>query len=131
VSLRNLARTVLDVVGQDTAGIPGFSLGRFWRAMNPVAELQDEPVLSELTPAPRVPRTNPIALGEMRSMVHGQWHYIVNGKWETELFDYQIDPFEVRNLSGAPEGSGKAISTMRRRIEMLDQAFPREPAPAP
>jgi arylsulfatase A-like enzyme len=133
VSLRNLGRTLVELGGlRDAEPIPGESLARYWTAADPAAEEQDSPVLSELTPSPRVPRNHRNARGELRSIVRGQWHYIVNGDGSTELYDYRADPFELHALPGLPAGSERALVRMRHRLRVFDEVFVRaEPEPSP
>jgi arylsulfatase A-like enzyme len=126
VSLRNLGRTILELTGQgDTATIPGVSLARFWESGASAPELQDVPVLSELTPSPRAPANHRNSRGEIRSLVRDRWHYILNSDGTTELFDYRSDAREERDLAGIPRGSANALSSMRRNLEMLDRVYPR------
>jgi arylsulfatase A-like enzyme len=133
VSLRNLGRTLIELGGiRDPEPIPGVSLSRYWTAADPWAEAQDSPVLSELTPSPRVPRNHRNARGELRSMVRGRWHYIVNGDGSTELYDYRADPFELHALPGLPTGAERALVRMRNRLRVFDEVFVRaEPDPSP
>jgi arylsulfatase A-like enzyme len=133
VSLRNLGRTLIELGGvRDAEPIPGVSLARYWTAADPWAEAQDSPVLSELTPSPRAPRNHRNARGELRSLVRGQWHYIVNGDGSTELYDYRADPFELHALPGLPAGSERELVRMRNRLRVFDEVFVRaEPRPSP
>lgn len=97
VSLRDVAATILDLAGADARALPGRSLARFWRAGDSAAATQDT-VLSELTAGRDPPRRTPVAKGDMKSVVIGTRHYILNGDGREELFDIAVDPWETNDL---------------------------------
>lgn len=127
VSLRNLARTLLDLAG--TAAdprLPGSSLARFWESPDPSIEPQDSPVLAELTPSPRAPASHRNARGELRSLVRGRWHLIANAVQPMELYDYWSDPRETTNVVAVPPGAAEVVRSMQQRMRLIDSLFPRE-----
>jgi arylsulfatase A-like enzyme len=102
VSLRNLAATMADLSGiAGTSPLPGQSLARFWAAdSGPVTA--DDPVLAEVEhqkkfpPIPQIPAS----LGPLQSLVTGERAYIRNSNGREELYDYEHDPAELKDLAG-------------------------------
>jgi len=82
VSTRDIAATVLDMVGVPEHPLPGVSLERFWTG----GDTSTGPVLAEL--------------GAIRS-VFSDLHYIRYANGEEELFDWFADPLELDNLIGS------------------------------
>ncbi len=123
VSLRNVPATLLDLAGIPGHLLPGESHTRFWRG-TPIDSSQDSPVLSELTPSPRAPQIHRNARGELRSLVEGPYHYILNADGSDELFDLRTDPLEERSLR-----SRKYLPLMSQiwsRLHPFDFGFPRK-----
>ena len=111
VTLRDLASTIVAEAGlAPVAPFPGAPLlrGRDTSAARP-------PVVSEVQFAPRVPSWFPVARGDMRSVVDGNFHYIRDGKGAEELYDLATDTLEQRNLAGEPE----ARPTLERLRDLL------------
>ncbi len=99
VSLRDAAATIADLAGVHDAPFPGQSLTRWWR--DPGAALTTpDTLLSELSFAPNQPTWVPLSRGTMRSVVLGGVRYIRAGDGTEELFDFNTDPGEIRNLAG-------------------------------
>lgn len=110
VSLRNLASTIVDVVGlRDDSPFPGPSLAGLWKAAAPATPegMGSEPTLSEvvalgsLDPDPaqwlRRPRWPSAALTD------GEWKYIRReGDVREELFHTRVDTREQRNVAADP-----------------------------
>jgi arylsulfatase A-like enzyme len=93
VSLRDLARTTVDVLGLAAAApFPGSSLARFWTEAAPAPE----PVLTQVTLDDRVAEQ---AERGFQSVLDGRMHYIVSDRDREELFAYPVDPFEQIELS--------------------------------
>ncbi|MGH7541139.1 MAG: sulfatase family protein, partial [Gemmatimonadota bacterium] len=98
IPLRRLAATLADLAGFDAADrLPGKSLASAWDGPPEAA-----PVLSEVSHAPGLPDWFPVSRGDMRSVIHGDWHYILRGDGVEELFDTAVDPGERANLAGVP-----------------------------
>ncbi|MFQ5746599.1 MAG: sulfatase [Gemmatimonadota bacterium] len=103
VTLRDIAATVLDLTGVPPDNrIPGASLARYWNGSGAEAE-SGPPLLSEVSQSIRGPPNEPIALGDMESLVDGDLHYIRNGDGSEELYDMAADPDELRDLT--PRGT--------------------------
>jgi len=99
VTLRDLPATVVDLVGlKDSSPFPGVSLRRYWDRSGDVDGARESPLLSELSPGFPRPAFYPVSKGEMKSLVVGQYHYIVNGDGREELYDFIADPSEINNL---------------------------------
>jgi arylsulfatase A-like enzyme len=95
VSLRSIPNTVLDLLGIPGQGrFPGVSLADLWRDS---AAAQDT-VLTELQRPGDEPPHAPVAKGDMRSVLIGPRHYILNGDGSEEIYDIEADPFERVNL---------------------------------
>ena len=62
----------------------------------PVAELTTE--LGATIPI------NPVQSGFHKALISRQWYYIVHEKLETELFDMEKDPQQLRNFAKTSEG---------------------------
>jgi len=129
VSLRSLPATLMNLTGSDSAVFPGVSLTRLWGEGGGVN--QDSPVLSALTPAPRMPPTDTRRNkdGELRSLVVGGFHYILNPNGSEEIFDLIADPLEERNVAG--QGPDSLFKAMSATLRIYDSVFPRKTKPRP
>lgn len=112
VSTRQLAPTVLDLLGIDDERFPGASLARFWA---------DSPTGSASVREPPAGRSAPL-LSERRSvgnsLLVGNLHYIAYKDGSDELFDVCSDPKERSDLSDLPEEK-ETIDRLRARLEEL------------
>jgi arylsulfatase A-like enzyme len=111
VSLRNLAATIVDVLGlQADSPFPGDSMARFWNRSSPRATANSSAsdwALSELFPDPDAPNPESTQLLSPRwpsaALTEGDWTYI---RWEgdgrEELFHLRADAGEQHNLAGDP-----------------------------
>jgi arylsulfatase A-like enzyme len=100
ISLRHLARTIVEAAGAEAPGIGGTSLTRFWSG-----GMLDGPPSDTLFAAldfnrrlPRFP-PSPVLRGAMASIVLDSLHYIRNGDGTEELYHLGRDSWEVRNLA--------------------------------
>lgn len=100
VCLRNLAATVLDLVGEPSV-LPGRSLARFWRT-----ELTaPDTIVASIRQWSVVPKWYPVARGDLYSIAFDGFRYIRNdGDGREELYDFRNDLLERWNLAGTPEG---------------------------
>jgi len=99
-SLRNLAATVVDLIGlQGDSPFPGISLRGYWDGSLDFNRLGKNSLLSEVSPGYPRPAWYPVSKGEMRSFVVDRYHYIVNGDGREELYDFIADPSETNNLA--------------------------------
>jgi arylsulfatase A-like enzyme len=110
VSLRDLAATIVDVLGLEAGSpFPGYSLARFWKRTSPTAPLQrasSDPALAEVVPndpLDRDPWGLPKKTWPLGSLNEGEWSYIRReGDLREELFHLRVDANEQRNLAGDP-----------------------------
>jgi arylsulfatase A-like enzyme len=126
VSLRDLATTIVDIVGQGASSpFPGESLARFWKQPSAVAPIQPasvSPALAEVVPQssnmrdywgltkPRPP------LGAVKER---EWSYIRRDSDASEqLFHLSEDANEQRNLAGDPSAQ-TTLEQMRRALDRL------------
>ncbi len=108
VSLRDLAATIVDVVGQEAGSpFPGVSLARFWKRAAPVASIQHpfaSQVLGEVVPSNpllRDDRDLPRQLPPLGAVKGKDWSYIRReGQVHEELYHLSEDAKEQRNLVG-------------------------------
>jgi arylsulfatase A-like enzyme len=126
VSLREVAATILDLAGVERAPLPGRSLARFWSS-GAGAGWQDT-ILSELTAGRDPPWRTPVAKGDMKAVVIGTRHYILNGDGREELYDIAADPWETNDLIAAADSAALApfraiIAGLPRRDRVLRRTF--------
>ncbi len=110
VSLRDLATTIVDIVGQKAGSpFPGASLAPFWQPPAPAAEVRptpDLPALAELVPAEREKRAYwrvPNQVPPVGAVKNDDWSFVrrdVDGR--EELFHLSKDLGEQHNLAGDP-----------------------------
>jgi arylsulfatase A-like enzyme len=110
VNLRNVAATILDLVGVDRAstGIQGTSLARYWRSPRTGApgtsSEAGEPSFAVLYRGAENETWYPLERGPvMFSVTDSSFHYILGGDGNEELFDLKSDPGELANLVGRIE----------------------------
>lgn len=118
ISTASLPRTILDLLGNPRQGeFPGPSLRQLWES--PTARDWPWP-LAQLEHSPFVKHDSiPAKHGAMKSLVAPRWHYIVHETFGEELYDWQNDPHEERNLISTPEGKAVALDFRRRLEQML------------
>lgn len=96
VSLRDLAATLEDLaLGDSGRTFPGRSLAALWEE-GPAAEVSVP--LSEARDEGETHAWMPLSRGDMKSIVSGRWHYILNGDGQEEVYDLYEDPNEERDL---------------------------------
>jgi arylsulfatase A-like enzyme len=113
VTLRTLARTVVSILGlKEGSPFPGLSM------LRTDADSGGPPrpvVVSEIRYAPRVPRSFPVARGDMRSIVEGPYHLIRDGRGAEELYDVSTDTLEQHDLASSPAAE-PVIRRLRGRM---------------
>ena len=124
VSLRDLAATIVDMIGQEGASpFPGKSLARYWDGPSPAGPIQHaaaDPALAELA-LPNVEPSRDSSLFPKSSwpqggLLEGAWSYIrQEGDVREELFHLGEDANEQHNLAGDPT----AKPTLTRMRETL------------
>jgi len=126
VSLRALPTTILDLIGlSDPVTFPGSSLAGYWNRGSDNNRLASEVVLAEASRHEfGQARWYPLMKGNMRSLVSGRYHYIVNGDGSEELYDFESDPDETKNLAGVTTLS-QLISRFRIELQSMRAAHNR------
>ncbi len=125
VSLRDLAATIVDVLGQEAGSpFPGESLARFWKRPGPVAPIAPpsaSPALAELIPHNALECDYfgvPKRQYPLRAVWEKDWKYIRRADdVREELFHLSEDAKEQRNLAGDPS----ARTTLERMRAALDR----------
>jgi arylsulfatase A-like enzyme len=103
VSLIDLPATVLDLVNPSGGHrFPGQSLARWWAGGEGDLDTLATPVLSAVREGIRAPPVEPVSRGDMLSLIGLGLHYIRNGDGKEELYDFETDQEEVRNLIESP-----------------------------
>jgi arylsulfatase A-like enzyme len=104
VSLRDLPATVLDLIeAPDRFKFPGKSLARHWQAETAQASPEGSMILAEVFSQPENnPIWFPTSKGNIKSLISGSYHYIVNGDGREELYLYSEDLEEQNELATAP-----------------------------
>jgi len=109
VSNAAIASTVMDLVGERSNFFPGPSLAEFWNQPagrnwpDPVSEL---PQTNTVVAADRAMQgKEPLATdGSMRSVITAHWQLIQHDRWPDQIYDWNADPQESRNLVDTPQG---------------------------
>jgi len=97
VSLRDIPATVLALLGMTCDGcVPGTPLLDRVSVRDPGSA---SPILSEVSRGIRIPDRYPNARSDLKSLIVGDRHYIVNTHGSEELYDLAADPAEQRNLA--------------------------------
>jgi arylsulfatase A-like enzyme len=101
VSLRNLAATIMDLAGADTAPLPGQSLARFWTANAPAPDT----IVASVRQTDNLPAWFPVSQHDLFSVAFDGWRYIRTEEDSTEeLYDFEHDLLERWNLIGSDSG---------------------------
>jgi arylsulfatase A-like enzyme len=107
VTLRDLPATVLDLVRVRDwdARFPGDSLARFWKDTDKDANSAEDMLLSEVSGPGFGEQWYPTFKGDLKSLVVGHHHYIRNGDGREELYNFEDDPQEKRDLANSIGGA--------------------------
>jgi arylsulfatase A-like enzyme len=116
VSLRDLAATVVDVLGVSPSPFPGHSLAPLWSEDPEARVVPETSVLTEISKGINTPPHVPVTKGDMKSLVEGDLHFILNGDGTGELYDMRADPREEHDLADTPAGAEIA---QRMRAQLL------------
>ena len=121
VSLRDLPATVLDVLGINCAGcLAGESLAGAWDGST---ESRLSPAFSEVSRGIRLPDRYPNASGDMKSLIDGHFHYILNGDGSEELYALESDAEEQSNLARSADYAA-VLADLRRRRDAIAGSAP-------
>jgi arylsulfatase A-like enzyme len=110
ISLKDVAATVLDLVGMQDAGITGDSLAAHWLNEQGVPP---EVAIAELERGINVRPTNRNLHGDMYARFSSHLHYMRDGDGVEELYDYIADPAEEKNLIARPDLQAE-VAVMRK-----------------
>jgi arylsulfatase A-like enzyme len=127
VSLRDLAATIVDIVGFETdSPFPGLSLARFWKETRTAEQSSrsvDTQALAEVVP--NDPLKNPYRSRllarewPLAALTEGDWSYIRReGEVQEELFDLRRDTTELHNLVSVPDVQHR-LDQMRKSLARL------------
>ncbi len=112
-----IANTILDLIGTQSNPFPGPSLQSSWR--QPVLAnwpyvVSELPQTNTIVPADRAMQGKiPIATdGWMKSLISPQWQLIVHEKYPAQIYDWQVDRSEEKNLAGTLEGRAAITSLL-------------------
>jgi len=121
VSLRDLAATILDLVGVPSGTIPGHSLAGTWSGGEASVV---SPVIAEAAAAVNPSEKNLTRHGPIKSTLDSAWHFIRYGNGSESLFAWRTDSAEV-NDQAATEAGRQVLSLQRARIsEALGLGWP-------
>jgi len=97
-----IAATIADLAGPtaEDARLPGISLRPLWEAPSEWADSTSP--LAELEHLPWVDPARPVSRGALRSITAPRWHLISHATDGLQLFDWQADPLERRDLATDP-----------------------------
>ena len=104
VSLVELPATVMDLIGGDKhSGFRDPSWSHAWT--DPSAKVNWPIAVAQLaaTPEAKDRKLLPFS-GAMKAMVNSKWYYIAHDKFGSQLFDREMDPWQLNSLAGTPEG---------------------------
>lgn len=116
VSLRDIDATIVDLLNVKSKLVfPGKSLARHWNENLKLSLPETATLASEVRFRPDVPELYPLFKGNMQSLVNNRYHYIRNGDGGEELYDFEEDPLEKRDLLLSERG--------RQIVEPLRTSF--------
>ncbi|MEM7203076.1 MAG: sulfatase-like hydrolase/transferase [Planctomycetota bacterium] len=119
VTLREMARTILQLTGAERNPFPGQTLARCFDPTVEVDPAAASPLIAEVNRGIRRPKFEPSSQGDMKSIWFGEMYYILNGDGREELYNLTDDPNEEHNLAEAPEHQ----EALRRGREGLRQVL--------
>jgi hypothetical protein len=109
--------TIMALVGSpDAAKFPGPPLSAFWtepetasKWPNPLSELAQNEFINtnDKVVVGKIPTA---ADGNMASLITPRWHLIAHERLGAQLYDWTVDPGELKNLIDTPEGRAVAVS---------------------
>jgi arylsulfatase A-like enzyme len=122
VSIRDIPKTVLDVLDLEAAGdFPGVSLLRYATGTATEAEIT-QPRIGYLEPSNLFGAELKRATREQHrfSVASGSLHYMVNRSGVEELYDFVRDPWETKNLM-RDSSMASAVVRFRAVLDSVDQ----------
>ncbi len=133
VSIASLPATLAELTGSGEKAFPSPSLAELWREPGP---RDDWPYpFAELDALPFEPmKHEPVYHGAMKSLVSPEWQFITHEKFGEELYDWENDPAEKKNLVNIPEGQEAArelASTLHGMLARPQKAGPKAAGASP
>ncbi|MBI3469594.1 MAG: sulfatase, partial [Planctomycetes bacterium] len=121
ISLRELPATVVDLLGMvDVNCFPAPSLARHWQVAKSAEGAPKGTVLSEVS-CWQYTTGGPNQKGPMKALVADSLHYIKNyGDGREELYDFESDPREERDLASLPERQ-RVLERLRASLEQISK----------
>jgi arylsulfatase A-like enzyme len=118
VGLRDLPATIAELVNfQGEPRFPGNSLARYW-TKGEASEIPATPLLSEVSKTIRERPEWPASKGDMKSLVVNGLHYIKHSDGREELYDFDHDVNEERDLALSEEGH-RVLGQLRLELERV------------
>ncbi len=136
VSIRDVPATILDLAGLENPGLPGSILSEHWRpaaverSTEPMSAgieapagsargRRVRPLLAEVTCCrPETTDWEPVWFGDMKALVEGDFHYILRGDGERELYEISNDLPEARDLASEAEHSER-LERLEARLDSV------------
>jgi hypothetical protein len=98
------------------ARLPGNSLARYWNGAPGSGMLAADTLLAEISAGINTPPEYPVSKGDMKSLICNALHYIRNGDGGEELYDFENDSTEQRNIAASEQGRLR-LDFFRRRLK--------------
>lgn len=105
VSLRDLAKTILDIAGVREDSVPGSSLREVWVSGSNRAV---SPVVFEAPQGKNVGPDDLTRIGPIKGAADSTWYYIRYADRREEVFRWRTDSLDATNLIGTAEGRAAA-----------------------
>ena len=120
VTLRDIAATLVDIVKlKNGPRLPGNSLAGYWNGGHEFTTSKTV-LLSEVRKGINLAEWLPVMRGDMKSLVIDGKQYIRNGDGREELYDFENDPEEERNLASSEESRGM-LKQFRATLDLIDR----------
>lgn len=124
VSLRDVPATILDLAGLDTDLGASRSLVWMWESEVDPEAAPAEPLFATVERGINTPPNEPVALGDMHTLVRDGLHYIRNGDGREELYRFEVDPLESTDLAGTA-AVREELAAFRRELAAVLAGPPR------
>jgi arylsulfatase A-like enzyme len=119
VSNAAIPKTIMDLIGKTADIFPGPSLAQLWEHSasqswpDSVSELPQTANLVGIDPA--LKDKEPLSLdGNMWSAVTSRWQLIEHDKRGDQIYDWQADPHELKNMINTPDGAAARAEILRQ-----------------
>jgi arylsulfatase A-like enzyme len=117
VTITDLPSTLVELTAlQNATQFPGNSLTKHWSA-DTKHDGPATPLLMEVSKGINMSPWLPVSKGDMKSLIAEGMHYIRNGDGREELYDFENDVLEEKDLAGTPEGQ-RALERLRKHLAL-------------